>query len=93
MLKPRSYHVRLQFVSLLCFGAGFVCRVALGRQDIAFSYPYSVLFQSCWYAAGLVLFMLAILGEQSWKKGCLGLGIWMLLGVASIVAILLSVPK
>jgi hypothetical protein len=95
MAERRWYQLRLWVVSAALFLGVFTARVCVDAQgDTADVYPFVVAFQWCGYGAALLVLLMWLVGQaetdHSRRVGCVA---WVLLAIASAVAIVYSVPK
>jgi hypothetical protein len=95
MVQLRWYSVRLQIVSAALFAGGLVSRLVLDWQnETAWSYPSAIEFQTYWYGAGLLAFLLWIIDPaKTARQRGIGCATWVGLALASAWLILSSDPK
>ncbi len=94
LADKKSHRLRLWVISLAFFAAGAIGRVVLSREgNEAYSYPYAVELQFCAYGAALTALALWILLQAHGAQQWVGCGVWFLMAIASVVAVLSSIPK
>lgn len=88
-------NVRLWLISLACFAAGFVGRLAANAwvDNVAWSYPIEVDIQFYAYLVGLVVWLAWLAVQAGPRRASLGCLVGVLLAVASFFALISCIPK
>jgi hypothetical protein len=95
MTSPSGLKLRLWVVALALFAIGAIARsVFLYQGNEAYSYPYAVEFQLYPYGAALAVLALWILFQtRRARQLAIGCVLWLFMAIASVAAVLSSIPK